>query len=51
MVQAAGRIDRINTPFVDLYNFYARSNATIDIAIERCLKRKENFNESRFLSE
>ena len=51
MVQAAGRIDRLNTPFTDLYYFYARSNASIDIAISKCLKRKEDFNEYRFLSQ
>lgn len=49
MVQAAGRIDRMNTPFKDLYYYHLRSNASIDRAIEYALRRKKNFNESKFL--
>ena len=46
--QAAGRIDRRNTPFKDLYYYRFKTHASIDVAIARALSRKKNFNESRF---
>lgn len=49
MVQAAGRIDRRNTPFSDLYYYHIYSNSKIDLAINRCLKMKKQFNESQFI--
>ena len=49
-IQASGRIDRLNTPFTDLYYYYLRSNAPIDIGINICLKKKQNFNESKFVT-
>ena len=49
MAQAAGRIDRLNTPFTDLYYYHLKSRASIDIAIERALKAKKKFNESSFV--
>lgn len=48
MIQATGRIDRINTPFKDLYYYVLKSNSKIDKAIDKCLSRKESFNESSF---
>lgn len=47
-VQAAGRIDRTNTPYTDLYYYYIRSNSPIDIAIYRTLKHKKAFNERSY---
>lgn len=47
-VQAAGRIDRANTPFSDLYYYYIRSTAPIDVAIFKTLQRKKKFNEKSF---
>lgn len=50
MTQASGRIDRLNTPFVDLYYFHLLSRAPIDLAIRRAIHEKRNFNESAFAS-
>ncbi len=46
--QASGRIDRVNTPFKDLYYFHLKSKAHIDLRITRALKEKKNFNESKY---
>lgn len=48
--QAAGRIDRMNTPFTDLYYYHFISYAPIDLAIQKSLKSKKSFNERKFLS-
>lgn len=48
MKQAMGRIDRMNTPFLDLYYFMLKSRSGIDLAIARALKEKKTFNEKRF---
>ena len=50
MVQSAGRIDRMNTPFSDLYYYRLRSAAPLDLAISRALTKKQNFNENRFFT-
>jgi superfamily II DNA or RNA helicase len=44
--QAHGRIDRLNTPFVDLYYYHFLSTAVIDRSIRRALDHKRSFNES-----
>lgn len=50
MTQAAGRIDRMNTPYTDLYYYYLRSYSSIDIAINRALSTKKDFNMRGFTS-
>lgn len=49
--QAAGRIDRLTTPFTDLYFFHVKSQSPIDKGITQALNRKEEFNEKAFIKE
>lgn len=51
MVQAAGRIDRRNTPYKDLYYYHLKSSSKIDSAIAKTLKRKKTFSEKGFAPE
>lgn len=48
MEQASGRIDRLNTPFKDLYYYILKSRSGIDLAIARAIKEKKIFNEKKY---
>lgn len=48
MKQAAGRIDRMNTPYTDLYYYHLKSKSGIDLGINRALREKKKFNERKF---
>lgn len=49
MAQASGRIDRLNTPFTDLYYYHLKSRSGIDLAISKALSKKKKFNERKFV--
>ena len=48
MLQSAGRIDRLNTPYTDLYYYHLKSRSGIDLAISKALAQKKKFNENRW---
>lgn len=48
MAQACGRIDRLNTPFTDLYYYHLKSRSGIDLAISKALNEKKTFNETKW---
>lgn len=49
MQQAAGRIDRLNTPYTDLYYYHLKTRSGIDLAISKALSQKKQFNERKFV--
>ena len=46
--QAAGRIDRLTTPYSDLNYYHLKSKSGIDLAISKSLSEKKKFNETKF---
>ena len=49
MTQAAGRIDRLNTPYTDLYYYHFKTRSGIDLAITRSLDSKKDFNANKYV--
>lgn len=47
--QACGRIDRLNTPYTDLFYYHLYSSSPIDSGIKKAISNKETFNERAFL--
>lgn len=50
MLQAAGRIDRLNTLYKDLYYYHLKSRSGIDLGISRSLNNKKDFNETKYFN-
>ena len=48
VTQAAGRVDRLNTPYKELYYYHLQSRSGIDLAIRKALHQKKKFNERKF---
>lgn len=48
MEQSSGRIDRLNTPYKDLYYYHLKTRSGIDLAISKALATKKQFNANRF---
>lgn len=49
MIQSAGRIDRLNSPYTELFYYHLKSSSGIDLAISKALKNKKKFNEKKFV--
>lgn len=49
--QACGRIDRLNTKYVDLYYYHLKSAAPIDLAIGKAISEKKTFNENKYFDD
>lgn len=50
MEQSFGRIDRLNTPYKDLYYYILKTSSPIDKAISQALDKKKDFNEKAWLT-
>ena len=50
MKQASGRIDRMNTPYTDLWYYHLKSRSGIDLQISRALDQKKDFNARKYYS-
>ena len=50
MEQSSGRINRMNTPFKELYYYHMRSCSKIDLAIQKAIRTKKTFNERSYIS-
>lgn len=50
LYQSCGRIDRLNTPYEDLYYYHLKTRSGIDLAISRALKDKKKFNERAYVN-
>lgn len=48
MEQSEGRIDRMNTPYTNLWYYFLESESSIDQSIKASLSRKKKFNEKVF---
>lgn len=49
--QGQGRIDRLNTPYTDLFYFPIVSNSPVDKGVQKALSLKKNFNEQDLSSD
>ena len=49
VTQACGRIDRLNTPYRDLYYYHLKSRSGIDLGISKALDKKKKFNETKWV--
>lgn len=47
LIQSKGRIDRLTSPFKDLYYYHLKSKSSIDASIGRALASKKKFNETK----
>lgn len=48
MEQSAGRIDRLNTEYRDLWYYYLTSKAPIDLRVKAAVEQKKTFSEAAF---